>query len=69
MYQKSEPPEPKLLAGYLTPKELAQELGRCLETVNRWRRLGRGPPVTMIGRFPYYARTRVIEWLNQQTAV
>jgi hypothetical protein len=75
MYQKSDfveaptpPAGPRLLDGFLTPQELAGELGRRLETINRWRRLGRGPPVTMIGRFPYYARAKVIEWLNQQPA-
>lgn len=53
-----------LLSEYLTPDELANELDVCLETIKRWRRLGRGPPVTLIGRFPYYLRTSVILWLR-----
>jgi hypothetical protein len=55
---------PDILADYLTPAQLAKQLGRCEETLKRWRRLRVGPPVTRIGVQPYYSRTGVAAWLQ-----
>jgi hypothetical protein len=55
-----------LLADYLLPAQLAGELGLCLETLKRWRRLSRGPPVTKIGRRVFYHRAGVIAWMRSQ---
>jgi hypothetical protein len=55
-----------LLRDYLTPDQLASELGLNPETLKRWRRLSRGPPVTLIGRQPYYHRASVIAWMRSQ---
>jgi Homeodomain-like domain len=39
-----------ILAGYLTPKDLAQALGVSERTVARWHRFREGPPRVEIGR-------------------
>ena len=54
----------KLLADYLTPDQLAAELGIRPSTLKRWDRLGQAPPKTMIGRFPFYLRSSMVEWLK-----
>jgi hypothetical protein len=63
--------QPKsLLDEYLPPAELAAELSVCKKTLDRWRVLGIGPPITKIGRKPYYSRAGVVAWLRareQQT--
>ena len=58
--------QPKLLDGYLTPDQLAAEFGCCVETLKRWKRAGEGPPVTYIGRYPYYARAGAMAWLQSR---
>ena len=55
-------PEP-LLEDYMTPEELAAELGKSVRTIDRWARLRTGPPRTVIGRKPYYRRASAREWL------
>jgi hypothetical protein len=55
-----------LLDEYLTPKALATELNIKTSTLDRWRRLNVGPPLTKIGRKTYYARQTVAEWLKAQ---
>jgi hypothetical protein len=52
-----------VLDGYLTEHALAAQLKRDVRTLQRWRRLRTGPPVTFIGRVPYYRITYVHEWL------
>jgi hypothetical protein len=53
-----------ILDGYLTPQQLAAELGVSERTVARWHAARQGPPRVMIGRKPYYKRTSVTErWL------
>jgi Helix-turn-helix domain len=55
-----------LLAGYLSPDELAAELEVCTKTLDRWRVFDEGPPVTKIGRKTYYSRSGVAEWLRER---
>ncbi len=55
-----------LLADYLTPAELAAELGKCERTIARWDSLRIGPPKTVIGKSSYYRRESVRQWLLRQ---
>jgi excisionase family DNA binding protein len=55
-----------ILSQFLTVEELAAELGRTKPTLNRWERLGMGPPRTHIGRKVLYKRTSVEAWLARQ---
>ena len=59
------PPE-KLLADFLTQKEAAAELRVCERTLDRWRRLDEGPPITKLGRRPLYRRSSLQAWLRAQ---
>jgi hypothetical protein len=56
--------KPDLLSGYLDPTELAEAFGVCTKTLDRWRVLGEGPPITKIGRKTYYSRIAVTAWLQ-----
>ena len=49
---------------YLTPEQLAAELGRGVHTLNRWERDGTGPARTRVGRRTLYRRISVLEWLK-----
>ena len=51
---------------YLTPEELAEALGVKASTLRHWRRLGGGlgPPITYVGRSPYYFKPTVTAWLR-----
>jgi hypothetical protein len=42
-----------LLAEFLEQDQAAAELKVCQRTLDRWRRLGDGPPITKIGRRPF----------------
>ena len=55
-----------LLSEYFNQKEAADGLQICPRTLDRWRRLGEGPPVTKIGRRIFYKRTSVQKWLAAQ---
>ena len=55
-----------LLADYLTPEQLAAELGKSGRTIARWDHLRIGPPKTVIGRKPYYRRESVQLWIMRQ---
>jgi hypothetical protein len=57
---------PALLGEYLTPETLAAELNITTRTLDRWRVLSIGPPITKVGRKIYYARATVTEWLKAQ---
>jgi hypothetical protein len=59
------PPE-KLLADFLTQKEAAAELRVCERTLDRWRRLDEGPPITKVGRRTLYRRSSLQAWLRAQ---
>ena len=52
-----------LLADYLTPDQLAEELDKSPRTIARWDSLRIGPPKTMVGKRPLYRRDAVREWL------
>ena len=53
-----------LLTDYLTPTELAAELGVCARTIERWHRLREAPPRTKVGKRVLYRREAVAEWLS-----
>src|SRR5436190_22777922 len=55
-----------LLADFLTPDEVAAELKICARTLDRWRRLGDGPPITRLGRRIIYRRSSLQEWLRSR---
>ncbi len=55
-----------LLEDYLTPDELADELGKSVRTIARWDGLRIGPPKTMVGKKRLYRREGVRQWLLRQ---
>jgi hypothetical protein len=55
-----------VLEGYLTPTQLAAQLGCCEKTLARWHAARRGPPRVTLGRRLLYRRTAVSEWLQRQ---
>jgi hypothetical protein len=50
----------------VTIEALADELGKNRRTLDRWHKLGRGPPRTLLGREIYYRRDAVRQWLAEQ---
>lgn len=52
-----------LLAGYLTPRDLAQALGVSERTIARWRHFREGPPRVEIGRKVFYRFESVSAWI------
>jgi hypothetical protein len=61
---KSQPP--RILEDYIQRRAFADEIDVCQETLIRWERDGHGPPVTYIGRTPYYYRPSATAWLRAQ---
>lgn len=57
-----------LLDDKLTTKELATQLKRSPETLERWRRLRIGPPYIRLQGRVLYSRNSVEVWLEQQTS-
>jgi predicted DNA-binding transcriptional regulator AlpA len=55
-----------VLEGYLTPTQLAAQLGCCEKTLARWHAARRGPPRVTLGRRLLYRRTAVSAWLERQ---
>jgi len=53
-----------LLGGFLEQHEAAAELKVCERTLDRWRRLGEGPPITKVGRRVLYRRSSLQAWLH-----
>ena len=53
-----------LLADFLGQDEAAAELKVCRRTLDRWRRLGEGPPVSKLGRRVLYRRASLQAWLR-----
>ncbi len=53
-----------LLAEFFEQDEAAAELKVCQRTLDRWRRLGDGPPITKIGRRVLYRRSSLQAWLH-----
>lgn len=56
----------KLLDDYFTRPALARELGKSERTLERWERLGIGPPVTRLGITPIYNIETARAWLRAQ---
>ena len=59
-------PGGSVLDGYLTPTQLAAQLGCCEKTLARWHAARNGPPRVTIGRRLLYRRTAVSDWLERQ---
>lgn len=59
-----EPDADTVLADFLTQDEAAAELKICERTLDRWRRLGEGPPITKLGRRVLYRRSSLQAWLR-----
>jgi hypothetical protein len=53
-----------LLADFLTQDQAAAELKVCERTLDRWRRLKEGPPITKLGRRILYRRSSLQAWLR-----
>ena len=58
-----------LLDDYLSLDQLAAEIGKTTRTLRSWDKEKRGPPVTLIGRSPFYHRSSVLKWLRNQERV
>jgi hypothetical protein len=60
-------PKPESVLGDLIPEEqVAKELRKTTRTLRAWRRRGRGPDFTPIGRDIYYSRATVQKWRASQ---
>jgi hypothetical protein len=55
-----------LLSGYFTQEEAATELKVSPRTIDRWRRLDEGPPITKLGRRTLYRRSSLQAWLCER---
>jgi hypothetical protein len=53
----------ELLKDYFSKAELALELEVTERTVDRWRALRIGPPVTYKGKTPIYRKSSARDWL------
>jgi hypothetical protein len=56
--------EPGILDGYISRPTLAKQLDKSERTIERWGREQIGPPVTFIGKQPFYNLDSVREWLR-----
>lgn len=56
--------ESRVLKGFLTRKQLAEELDVCTKTIENFE--GRGLPVIRLGRRPLYDPEAVREWIRKQ---
>lgn len=56
--------ERKILDGYLSRSKLAEQLGKHERTLERWSMLRIGPPITWVGRKPYYKIDSTRDWLR-----
>ena len=54
---------------YFTREEAAAYLNRCVETLDRMRKAGKGPPSTLINRSVLYRKTSLHKWLEAQERV
>jgi len=52
---------------WLSPEDLAAELGVPLKSIYVWNHKGTGPAVTKLGRHVRYSRKAVDEWLADRT--
>ena len=59
-------PHAHLLEGYDTEAECARGINKSPRTLQRWHRLGIGPPRTLIGKTIMYRREAVAAWLRER---
>ncbi|MFR9803151.1 helix-turn-helix transcriptional regulator [Pseudonocardia sp. RS010] len=52
----------------LTLDEAGRRIGRSVETMRYWRRLGQGPRTFKLGRRVVVAESDLVDWINQQRA-
>ena len=52
----------------VSSKDVASLLGVTTHTLNRWSRLGKGPPRIKVGRKAVYRRASLIAWLEANEA-
>ena len=57
---------PNLLAGWISRRDLAVELGISVDTLGRWEARRVGPPCVRAGRKVLYRRSAVQDWLQAQ---
>jgi hypothetical protein len=50
----------------LDEDETAEKLNKHKRTLKVWRDKGIGPPITYIGRFPFYRLSSLIQWIAEQ---
>lgn len=55
-----------LLSGWITRKDLANELSLTTDTLGRWEARRFGPPCVRAGRMVLYRRRAVQDWLAAQ---
>jgi len=55
-----------ILEDYTTRSETAKALNKSERTLERWESLRIGPPVTRIGKTPYYLKESTKAWLRKQ---
>lgn len=58
--------EPRLLRGWISRYDLAQELGLSVDTLGRWERRRTGPACVRAGRKIFYRMSVVQDWLQSQ---
>jgi hypothetical protein len=59
----SAPPAADVLAGFMTPEELATALGRSLRTLARWHAERKGPARCKVGGLVLYRIEAVQRWM------
>jgi hypothetical protein len=55
-----------LLDDYISEIELAKQLNIGLRTLREWRTKGVGPPITYLGRRPYFHKESTRAWLKSR---
>ncbi len=56
----------EILKDYVSRDDLAAKLGITVKTLVRWQNDGKGPPVTYLGRAPFYSIPSFEKWLKAQ---
>ena len=51
---------------FISERRVAEMLGISLRTLQRWRKEGKGPPSTKIGRKPFYALDELQKWIDRE---
>lgn len=63
---QADQPKLNLLIGWFTEKQLAAELGICLNTLRYWHARGKGPARAKFGSRIYYQISVVEQWMREQ---